>query len=280
MANYYYPPGTTPAGQPVVAQGVVQPVVPVGAPAVSAPQPRDTEVRDRDMPEIEHVKIISHTNLFYWWPVWVTGYVMALLTYLEGRHVEMGGMRETFHSNSNLGVIFFLVLFLVILITNVSVRGTRSALVILSAVLAVVLLAYFGWWDTVLNWLGRLRIHLNLGAYLAFSTLLFGVWALAVFVFDRMNYWLIKPGQITRVQVLGAGSTSYDTDGMVVEKHRSDVFRHWVLGLGSGDLEIQTTGATRDRLHLPNVLFIGSKVDAIQRLIAVKPDEFGKVTLK
>lgn len=30
------------------------------------------------------VKIVSHSNLFYWWPVWVAGYLMALLTYWDG----------------------------------------------------------------------------------------------------------------------------------------------------------------------------------------------------
>jgi hypothetical protein len=32
----------------------------------------------------EQVKIISHSDLFYWWPVWVVGYLMAALTYWDG----------------------------------------------------------------------------------------------------------------------------------------------------------------------------------------------------
>ena len=61
--------------------------------------------------------------------------------------------------------IFFLVLFLVIVITNFSVRGLASGMVIMGVVLVTVLLAYFGWWDEVFSWFGRLEIHLNLGAY-------------------------------------------------------------------------------------------------------------------
>src|SRR5437870_5949869 len=30
------------------------------------------------------IKIVSHSNLFYWWPVWAVGFVMALLTWLDG----------------------------------------------------------------------------------------------------------------------------------------------------------------------------------------------------
>src|SRR5262249_8350786 len=31
-------------------------------------------------PERNEVKVISHSTLFYWWPVWAVGFLMALLT--------------------------------------------------------------------------------------------------------------------------------------------------------------------------------------------------------
>ena len=55
---------------------------------------------------------------------------------------------------------------------------------------------------------------------------------------------------------------------MPIEKHRDDLFRHWVLGLGSGDLTVRTAGATPHQFTLSNVLFIGSKrlqVEEMQR---------------
>jgi hypothetical protein len=110
--------------------------------------------------------------------------------------------------------------------------------------------------------------------------MLFIAWALAVFVFDRMTYWKITPGQITHEYVFGSGSDSYDTNGMVLEKHRDDLFRHWILGLGSGDLRIHTMGANREKLDIPNVLFVGSKINVIQKMIATEPDAFGHATLK
>jgi hypothetical protein len=30
------------------------------------------------------VTIIGHSNLFYWWPVWAAGFLMALLSFLDG----------------------------------------------------------------------------------------------------------------------------------------------------------------------------------------------------
>lgn len=281
-------PGQSPSAVPVAQAVAPQPVVvtqPVvyqqPAPTtVSAPNQVPVE-RAEDLPQEPIVlKIYSHSTLFYWWPAWVMGYVVALLTYMQGRQNQIGDDLEWFHPNSSLGVVYFVTLFLVILITNVSARGLVSALVIVSAAFVTVLLAYLRLWDDILAWLGNLRIYLNLGAYVFFSTLLFVTWLLAVFVFDRLTYWRIKPGQITYEFVFGAGSTSYDTDGMTVEKHRDDLFRHWVLGLGSGDLRILTTGASRERIDVPNVLFIGAKVNAIQRMIAIQPEAFGHAAIK
>jgi len=209
----------------------------------------------------------------------VAGYAMALVTYLTGDRVSVGDTPVYFSHSSNPGVIFFLILFLVILFTNMSVRCMASGMVIVGSAFVIILIAYFGWWDRIFGLLGELRIHLNLGAYLSFSTLMFLVWAATVFGFDRMHFYRVKPGQVTEEYVFGTGSRSFDTDGMLLEKHRSDLFRHWILGLGAGDLTIQTMGANRDTLHIPNVLFLGSKVDDIQRLISIRPEEFGRATV-
>jgi hypothetical protein len=193
---------------------------------------------------------------------------MALITYRQGQEYQIGQTMTWIHASSNPGLIFFLVLILVILITNFVLRGMASGLVLMGLAITVLLLAYFGWWDAIFGWFGGLKIHLNLGAYFWFSTLVFVVWLLCVFVPDRTSHWEIKPGQLTHVSLFGAGSKSYNTQGMALEKHRDDLFKHWILGLGSGDLQIRTSGATRERIDVPNVLFIGSKVETMQRLIA------------
>jgi len=216
--------------------------------------------------------IYSHSPLLYWWPVWVMGYAMAILTYWQGHRHVIGQDRELYHPSSNLGVIYLLTLFLVILITNVSLRGLASGLVIMLGVVATLLLAVFDMWDVVLGWFGDLKIHLNFGAYFWFSTLLFIAWAVSVFVVVRMAHWHVTPGQITHVSAFGAGSKTCDAKGMVLEKQRGDLFRNWLLGLGSGDLLILTTGASAERIEVSNVLFIGWKVEAMQRMIAQQPD--------
>ena len=35
-------------------------------------------------PERSELKVVSHSNLFYWWPVWAVGFLMALITWIDG----------------------------------------------------------------------------------------------------------------------------------------------------------------------------------------------------
>src|SRR5262249_48790419 len=160
--------------------------------------------------------------------------------------------------SKNPGVIYTFTFFLVILITNVSLRGLSSLVVLLGAAFLILLFAYLDWWTEILNWMGKLTIHMNVGFYLFFSTLIFLVWAFSVFVYDKSSYWAVRPGQMTHEAVIGAAESSYDTRGMVFEKKRYDLFRHWILGLGSGDIQILTTGAKREVIDVPNVLFVNA----------------------
>jgi hypothetical protein len=260
--------------------------VPVAA-APAPPPPRleggtrteDAIERDAEQAQPE-ITLVSHSGLFYWWPVWAVGYLFTLVTLWHGQQVAIGDTMVRIHASNNIGILFFLTVFLVILISNVEVRGVASLAVVLTLVLAVVLLAYFRVWDLVLHWFGHLNVYLNQGAYFWFSTLVFITWALSTFVFDRFTHWVIKPGQITREHFWGAGSQSYATENMTLEKHRNDLFRHWILGLGSGDLTIHTFGGQREKIFVPNVLFVGYKIHAVERLIAERPAEFGNPTIK
>jgi hypothetical protein len=261
MAEYVTPTGY-PSGESPTSR---MPPQPAAVPAASGYD------HSHD-PEPTELKIVSHSPLFYWWPVWVLGYVFAGITWWYGDTMQIGDGEIRIHPAGALGVVFFLTLFLVVAITNISIRGYMSLVVVSLFVTLSVILAYFGFWGPIFGWIGDLNVYLNQGGYFWFSTLLFAVWAITVFGVDRMSYWHVKPGQITRVKVFGTASRSYDTENLFLEKRRDEVFRHWILGLGSGDLKIQTHGARAEEFVIPNVLFIGSKVETIQRLIASQPD--------
>jgi hypothetical protein len=240
------------------------------APAV-APQPAPPPVEEQHPTE---VRVYSHSTFFYWWPVWLTGYIMALVTRIDGQLITIGNSEVWMHRSKNLGVLFTLLFFLVTLITNVTLRGLASVVAILALAFGALLLAYMGWWEDVLGWMGKVSIYMNMGFYVFFSTLVLIVWAFSVFVYDRLTYWRVTPGQLTHDTVIGGAQKSYDTRGMVFEKNRQDLFRHWILGFGSGDIDISTTGARRESFNIPNVLFVDAKVSEIQKMIAMQPDQF------
>jgi hypothetical protein len=73
-----------------------------------------------------------------------------------------------------------------------------SGMVVLGASFVTCCSPISDWWDEVFGWFGGLKINLNLGAYFWFSTLMLVLWAVCVFVIDRLSYWEIKPGQLTR----------------------------------------------------------------------------------
>jgi hypothetical protein len=101
-----------------------------------------------------------------------------------------------------------------------------------------------------------------------FSTGLLIIWLMMFFVFDRLTYWRIRPGQMTVEHLIGGGAESFDTNGLRFQKLSSDFFRT-ALGLGAGDLKATAAGAT---MEIPNVIFVDRKVHAIEKLISVKPE--------
>jgi len=224
------------------------------------------------------VTVYPHSMLLYWWPVWVTGYILALLTWLNGEVIRFtqanGQVTEVLmHPSKNLGVIYTMVFILVVVLSNATVRGVASALVIAVVLALTFLFAYLDLWQDILEWIGYLAMYMNLGFYVFFSTAILIIWVLAVFVFDRMEYWTFRPGQVVHNMVFGGGARTFDTINMSVYKLRSDLFRHWILGLGSGDIHLSTGGNNAREFVLPNVTFAGARLSAIEHLVAMKPNE-------
>jgi hypothetical protein len=242
------------------------------------------------------IRIVSHSHLFYWWPVWAVGYLMAIITLIDGhmlaivprdtevvhkdekdmlvpksKDTKLDAPRTLIAKNKNLGVIFVIVLLMVIGITNIPLRGLWSVIVLVIIILGSVILALTDQWKVILGGLHLLNIHINLAGYIVISTALLALWLIALLVFDQQIYMIFTPGQLRVRLEIGEGETTYDTRGMTFQKQRSDLFRHWILGLGSGDLIVKTAGAQVHQFDLPNVLFVGSKVKAVEDMMRSVP---------
>src|SRR5437868_4179562 len=50
--------------------------------SVPPPVPAATPAHAPDSPN--EITIVSHSNLYYWWPVWAIGFLMGLLTWVGG----------------------------------------------------------------------------------------------------------------------------------------------------------------------------------------------------
>jgi hypothetical protein len=266
------------------------------------------------------IVVYHHSNLFYWWPVWAFGFVMAVITYfndthmaivpagtvpakalhgeaaiIEGEKVDLADRdilvlaKNQHHLTTkdstgqehvlpptmfvarqkSVGTIYLFVLMLVIAITNVHMRGLWSFFILLVLVMLAIIFAAAGWWESIFSGLGQLSVHINMGGYFLLSSVLFVLWLINFAIFDRQTYIIFSPGQVRMRLEIGGGETVYDTSGMVVQKYRSDLFRHWILGFGSGDLVIRPSGVAHP-IEMPNVLNVGRKVRLIENLVKEK----------
>jgi hypothetical protein len=253
------------------------------------------------------VVIISHSPLFYWWPVWAVGFLMAGLSYWQGAQVafvpvgtvaergarvegqdgprdvliapagkslpagadpeELKQPRLRMASSNNPGIVWAMTLCLVIVLTHVRLRGVWSLVAVIFLGFSTVLLAVLRLWDPLLRSLGVIDIHMNALGYLSISLFLFVIWLITFLVFDRLKYIVLTRGRLRVRKAIGEGEKVFDVRGMVFERHRDDVFRHWLLGLGTADLTVYTTGANAQQIEMPNVLGVGRKLALINTML-------------
>jgi hypothetical protein len=217
---------------------------------------------------LQEINIYSHSTLLYWWPAWAFGLLFALLNAGQEKYLATGAGE---HASSALGLTYLSLLLLLIVFTNVRLRGINSVVALLTVSFITVLLAWFGWWDDIAKLIPYLSVHMNTGFYLVFSTGLLIIWLLVFFVFDRLTYWRIRPGQMTEERLIGGGAESFDTNGLRFQKLSSDFFRA-ALGLGAGDLKATGAGEHGAAIGISNVTFVARKLHAIEKLISVKPE--------
>jgi hypothetical protein len=253
------------------------------------------------------VVIISHSPLFYWWPVWAVGFLMAGLSYWQGDQVafvppgtvaergarveghdgprdvliapagralpaadnpeELEQPRLRMASSNNPGIIWALTLLAVIVITHVKLRGVWSVVAIVLIGSAAVVLAVLKLWDPILHSLGFIDIHMNAFGYLSISLFLCVLWLIMFFVFDPLSYIIFTRGRLRVRKTVGEGEKVFDMRGMVFKRHRDDMFRHWLLGFGTADLTVFTSGANAQQIEMPNVLGIGRKLASINTML-------------
>jgi hypothetical protein len=248
-------------------------------PAEAAPTPR----RRRWFGGRQHgeLRIYQHSNLLYWWPIWVYGIFCAFLTYVQGIGVkELAANTEKvvlFHPSPWLGISFIALILFVAVFTNVRARGVYSFMLILIAGALFWGALKIPGIETAFGWLSLLRVHLNLAFYLTFSILLMFIWLFVIVFVDHFTWWWFSPGQVIEEHRIGqATGHAYNTEGMVVRRLPDDLFRHRILGLGlfrlgTGDFMIKPPYEESFEIH--NVWRASRKQRRMEDMIATRMTE-------
>src|SRR5262245_58239617 len=260
-------------------------------------------VVDRSQPD---VVIISHTVFFYWWPVWAVGFLMAAMTYWQGHQMAfvppgtqpkraarvegIDGPRDVLvvpadqslpvtaaddlkqpemrmMVSNNPGMLWVLTLCTLVFVTHVELRGVWSVVAILLFLVVTILVSVLGLWDWLFRFFQGIDVHISASGYLAISSFLFVLWLLIFLLYDRREFMIFSRGQLRVRKAIGLGEVVFDTRGMVVQKKRDALFRHWLLGFGSGDLTVHTSGTNSRQFEMPNVLGIDRKLALIHTML-------------
>jgi hypothetical protein len=270
-----------------------------------ASQPVPVSVVPDDRPR--EVVIISHSPFFYWWPVWAVGFLMAAVSYLQGLQVafvppgtvaERGaqvvgqsGPRDVLIApegqslpaaadpdelvqpqmrmakSNDPGIVWAMTFFIVLVVTHIKLRGVWSLVAVIVIGFTTVLLAVLGLWDRILRVVQVFDIHINAFGYFSISAVLFILWVVMFAFLDRLQYMVFTRNRLRVRKTIGEGEKVYDMRGMVFQRHRDDIFRHWLLGFGSADLTVFTSGANAQQIEMPNVFGIGRKLELIHTML-------------
>jgi hypothetical protein len=238
------------------------------------------------------LRIHGHSQLLYWWPVWLAGFLAAAWTWADNRQMilvpeqtQVANNQLVLPANGSIhatlvhvtrspipGAVFATVLLAVVIFSHASLRGIWALFAAASLLALVFLLSWMEWWQEIVSWLRGLRVYMNLAAYLVFAVPIFLVWFAAVFIFDRRIYLAFSLGQFRVRDELGDQEKSFDAGGIMFEKRPYDWFR-WLIGFGAGDLIIRTGGPSPQVFELPNVIGIGRWMGELEQRLRTRDVE-------
>jgi hypothetical protein len=228
------------------------------------------------------VRVYPHSPILYWWIVWAYGFFCALVTYAQGETFSVGGGKPLLiHPSPWLGISFTMLLLFVVLATTVRARGINAILLVLLLVGAAAVTHLVMSMEVLFRTPPTILVHLNLAFYMMVSSVLFVVWAIVIFVFDRLSYWRFRGAQIERVQkfasVLGRAPESYSVMHVRLTRYSDDLLAHKVLGLGiiglgTSDIDgrIAIFGGGNEQFRIEHVWGASSSLRQIQAMMGPK----------
>jgi len=119
------------------------------------------------------VRIYQHSDLLYWWVVWLYGFICAGLTYLRGNKVDFEAHAVFVHPSPWIGISMIGLILFVTIFTNERARGVYSLVLALFFALVVGGVQMTYGWEQIFPLFQLLQVHANLAFYLTLSVPLF-----------------------------------------------------------------------------------------------------------
>jgi hypothetical protein len=227
-------------------------IVPAGTKAV-----KDVEIKDEKGDFVKHDVLVLDKGKKH-------------LTHKDRTDNEIVNQPTIFVSRyRTLGTMYLFILLIVIFITNITLRGQWSLVVLITLSMVAIIFWLAGYWEIIFERLGNMSIYINLGGYMMISLVIFLLWIVNFFFFDRQIYVVFTPGQVRLCLEIGSGETIYDSFGMTVQKERTDIFRHTILGFGSGDIMLRFSKIEHP-IELHNVLNVTSVLKKVEQMTKEK----------
>lgn len=220
------------------------------------------------------VRLVAHSNILYWWIVWLYGYVCALATYINNVSVPFDGKQLKFFPEAWLGMSYVAVILFVIVFTNVRARVLHTFIIASVVALALVGMEWQWGLGSVFKFVPEIKLHMNLAFYMMMSTGLLAIWVVVVFFIDQLTYWRFGGGQVVERHRLGnAAGLVFDTRGMLMRRAPDDLFRHKLLGLGflglgTGDVVFKPASPGSEPFIIENVWRSNQQQRKIEHLLA------------
>jgi hypothetical protein len=224
------------------------------------------------MKKDEPLKLYAHTTLLYWWPVWIAALGLGIWSLLNGVNANLDGREAQFLASSVPSFIFIILLIVTLYISSVRLKGIRSAILIACIAVLLIILGLVGVIDDIAIAVPNAATWISGGAYLWIGGAVFALWSFQTLLIDKLIYYRVTPGQITVVKVIGGAERTYDARGLAIDHAADDFLRHYIFGLGAGDVTLKTSGADPQVFIINNVVGVKGKIKRLQLLSNVEPD--------
>jgi hypothetical protein len=193
---------------------------------------------------LRSIRIYEYSDLVYWWAIWFAALVCILLTYVGGESFQIGDKALKVHTSPWLGIAFLVVMFSVLIFTQLRARGLHAVILVLSIALVGLLVHMWIGWIAIFDQLTLIKVHMNLAFYVVVFVVTFAIWFYSAIIHARLSYGVVSPGEVGWRSPLTGQIATYKPLNFHVGKRSDDIFVHKILGLGflglgTGDIDVK-----------------------------------------